>query len=744
VIATPVFRRIYTVRIVEEDGVYLLSEREPVLLTGKIFIRLAPLLDGRHTVDAINAALHGVVDPVSIRLGLAFLQRKGYIVEASEAAPPARLAFWDELGVDADAAERRLSETTVTVHGVGDVAVDLFVESLSKHGVRVGDGGAIAVVLADDYLQPELATINSASMASGQPWLLVRPLGATIWIGPLFRPRESACWECLAHRLRMNRGVDRYIERRAGETSPIRTPHAVMPGTLQVASGVAALEAVRAITGGGGAPLTNRIATMDLLSHRTDTHVVVRRPQCAVCGSGASAAPPPPISLESRPKAFTADGGHRVHGPEVTLQRYGHHVSVVSGAVKHLERVAIPGAPLLHLYNSGENRAAPARDLAALRRSFRSHSAGKGVTDVQARASALCEALERYSGQLQGDEPRHRATFRELGDRAIHPNACMLFSDEQYRRRDEWNARGQRGYHVPEPFDETAALNWTPLWSLTHGRTRYLPLAYCYYGAGEEIGNRWMVANSNGAAAGNNLEEAVLQGFLELVERDAVGLWWYNRVRRPAVDLDSFDEPYFRAIRAEYASRQRDLWVLDLTTDLGIPCFAALSRRLDHPIDQPIFGFGAHLEPRLGILRAVTEMNQFLTWTTADLGAVDAPEPDDMRDWLLTATVAANPYLLPSDDLPRTAPSYPSLCSDDLREDVRRCQAIVEAKGLEVLVLDQTRADIGLPVARVVVPGLRHFWARYAPGRLYDVPVALGWLPSPLHESAVNPIAMFW
>jgi ribosomal protein S12 methylthiotransferase accessory factor len=743
VIATPVFKRTYAVRVIEEDGVYLLSERDPILLKGRIFTRLAPLLDGRHTVDAVNAALSGVAGPIEIQFALSFLQRKGYIVEGSEAASVARLAFWDELGVDADAAERRLRDMAVSVRGAGDVPVDLFIHSLSEHGVRVDAAGAIRVVLADDYLHPDLPAVNSAMLASGGSWLLVRPVGAAIWIGPLFRPGESACWECLAHRLRMNRAVDRYVERRAGGTGPIRTPRPVMPGTLQVACGMAALETVRALAG-SGAPLSDRIVAMDLLSRRTDTHVVVRRPQCAVCGAAASAQPPSPIRLESRPKAFTADGGHRVHGPEVTLQRYEHHVSGVSGAVKHLDRVAIAGAPLLHLYNAGENRAAAVKDLAALRRSFRSHAAGKGVTDVQARASALCEALERYSGQLQGGEPRQRATFRELADRAVHPNACMLFSDDQYRRRDEWNARGQRGYHVPEPFDETAALDWAPLWSLTGARTRYLPVAYCYYGAGEEIGSRWMVANSNGAAAGNNLEEAVLQGLLELVERDAVGLWWYNRVRRPAVDLDSFDEPYFRAIRAEYAARQRDLWVLDLTTDLGIPCFAALSRRLDHPVDQPIFGFGAHLEPRLGILRAVTEMNQFLTWTTVDLDPEGARDPDDMRDWLLTATVAANPYLLPSDEAPRTAAAYPSLCSDDLREDVRRCQAIVEAKGLEVLVLDQTRADIGLPVARVVVPGLRHFWARYAPGRLYDVPVALGWLPAPLSEEALNPIAMFW
>jgi ribosomal protein S12 methylthiotransferase accessory factor len=67
----------------------------------------------------------------------------------------------------------------------------------------------------------------------------------------------------------------------------------------------------------------------------------------------------------------------------------------------------------------------------------------------------------------------------------------------------------------------------------------------------------------------------------------------------------------------------------------------------------------------------------------------------------------------------------------------------MEDKGLEVLVLDQTRPDIGLAVARVVVPGLRHFWARFAPGRLYDVPVELGWVARPLTEDELNPVAMF-
>jgi ribosomal protein S12 methylthiotransferase accessory factor YcaO len=55
--------------------------------------------------------------------------------------------------------------------------------------------------------------------------------------------------------------------------------------------------------------------------------------------------------------------------------------------------------------------------------------------------------------------------------------------------------------------------------------------------------------------------------------------------------------------------------------------------------------------------------------------------------------------------------------------------------GLDFLVLDQTRPDIETPVVRVIVPGLRHFYIRFAPGRLYDVPVKLGYLDQPLTES---------
>ena len=273
-----------------------------------------------------------------------------------------------------------------------------------------------------------------------------------------------------------------------------------------------------------------------------------------------------------------------------------------------------------------------------------------------------------------------------------------------------------------------------------------MPTTFCYYDYPWPEGGPYCVACSNGNAAGNTPEEAILQGFLELVERDSAALWWYNRLRRPAVDLESFGEPYPHQL-AEYLHRhQRDLWVLDLTADLEIPVFVALSRRIAGPLEHIMFGFGAHLDARIALLRAVTELNQMLVWV---LPAESEQQPlaisdKETLDWLQSATLANQPYLVPdSDTRPRKAPHYQGRWADDLRDDVLACQALVQRQGMEMLVLDQTRADIGLPVVKVIVPGLRHFWARFARGRLYDVPVRLGWLPRPLSEEELNPIPMF-
>jgi ribosomal protein S12 methylthiotransferase accessory factor len=214
---------------------------------------------------------------------------------------------------------------------------------------------------------------------------------------------------------------------------------------------------------------------------------------------------------------------------------------------------------------------------------------------------------------------------------------------------------------------------------------------------------------------------------------------------RPAVDLASVDDPFINDLKAHYSGLGRDLWVLDLTHDLGVPAFIAISRRIDRAPEDIIFAPAAHFDARLAVVRALTELIQMLP-------GVETSQPDgtgygyddpEAIHWWRTATLDNQPYLAPSSAAPRRRADYSKHEVVDLREDVFRCQAIVEDLGLEMMVLDQTRPDIGMPVVKVIVPGLRHFWARFGAGRLYDVPVKLGWLSEPTPEAGLNPIPVF-
>ncbi|MEV4193254.1 YcaO-like family protein, partial [Streptomyces toxytricini] len=117
------------------------------------------------------------------------------------------------------------------------------------------------------------------------------------------------------------------------------------------------------------------------------------------------------------------------------------------------------------------------------------------------------------------------------------------------------------------------------------------------------------------------------------------------------------------------------------------------------------------------------------------------PEP---LSWWRNATAANQPYLVADPAAaPRTPADWPVVRTADLLDDVRAITELVRRKGMDLLVLDQTRPDLGIPVTKAVVPGLRHFWPRFAPGRLFDVPVELGRLAEPTPYDQLNPIPLF-
>jgi ribosomal protein S12 methylthiotransferase accessory factor len=734
----PAFKPHYVAVPVDEESVLLLSERKRILLRGRLIVQLTPLLDGARTIDDIVAALATSASESEVRDALASLEMKGYIGEACN-MPRGEAAFWSIQDIEPSSARTRLETASVSLQALGDIDPTPFVAALNIAGIRVtAEGSQLAIIITDDYLRPELTAINDGMLESRKAWLIAKPVGTELWIGPLMRRGFAACWACLAARLRENREIESFAQSRLGGDAALKLPLGATDSSRAIAASLIAGEASRFLAARSLPSLENSLVSLDLLTLTSTAHTVVRRPQCAACGSADVASfsrAGLPITLSSN-RATHTDGGQRTITPEATVACYRHLVSPITGWVSRLEK-APGGNDLMHVWFAGHNFARqPTDSIDALRTSLRSQSSGKGVSEAQAQASGLCEALERASGLFDGTEPRRSARISELPG-AVHPNSLLLYSERQYRERDIGAGR-----RVPMPFDEDREIDWTPAWSLTSEEVRYLPTAFCYYRYPIAPDHQFVYACSNGCAAGNTLEEAILQGFFELVERDAVALWWYNRVPRPAVDLRAFADPWLDRHAEMLKTLGREMWLLDLTTDFGIPVYAAISRRFQGA-EEILLGFGAHGDPRVAALRAATELNQMIAWTGAGDSrnrlAGSIPDSATAR-WLQTATVENQPYLAPLgvNTIAEPEPRW----SDDLRENVIRCRDEVARHGLELIVLDQTRADIGLPVAKVVVPGLRHFWSRFAPGRLYDVPVQLGWLDRPLTEEELNPVEL--
>ena len=628
----PQFNPSYSVETIEADKLFLLSEREVATLSDRYSCQIAALVDGERNIDTIidkiqqslleyqtfvpeASTFFQEVLNVSIQVQYAFLQmvKKGYLIEQNNSLASQVEIFCRHLKIDPDLAHQRLQSTKIAVETFGSVDASDLIKKLEPLHIQVADVGDLTVVLTDDYLNPELLEFNKEALKSQSPWMLVKPLGTIIWIGPLFYPHKTACWECLAKRLRDNRPIEGFIQRQKENSSPLATPLGFLKSTVQTGLGMLATEVFKWIVKGENKQLENNLLAYDTIGLQTQNHPLVKRPQCSSCGDMAQGLTnnPLPVVLRHRKKTFTADGGHRSCSPQETLRKYQHHISPITGVVRELTK--IPGNQLTHNYIAKHHFLSVFDDLASLQQNLGGRSAGKGSTESQAMASGFCEAIERYSGVFQGDEMTEKRSYQQMGDKAIHPNACMNFSQQQYLEREQWNADCPGWFQkIPEPFDEDRVIDWTPIWSLTHQEFKYLPTSYCYYGYHPPYKpDCW--ADSNGCATGNNLEEAILQGFMELVERDAVALWWYNCLEKPEVDLDSFRDPYFQSLKQYYQSLNREIWVLDITSDFNIPVFAAISRRSDEgQAEDIVLGYGAHLAAKIAISRALTEVNQIL------------------------------------------------------------------------------------------------------------------------------------
>ncbi len=731
----PQFAPNFSVYVLPPDVVCLYSEHRKFFLHGELYCALASAIaEGGKSFRELARELERDFPSDKIQEALKRLVDRRYVVRTSRSSAGTAAAYWASLGLLPETAEKNLQKCRVRIQAI-DVqgAVELG-DALAAMGVRIVKRSSdLTVTLVSDYLEERLAELNRQHLSDRSPWLLAQPSGIFPLVGPMFSPGKGACWMCLAERMKRNREV-RALLGRGGARCVAVSPLA--RNTLgQSAIQLASVEIAKAIATDFRTELRDHIVSLDLLGSTVVKHYVAARPQCPACGRKELRDPrraPVPIEPAAGGKLIMTSGGYRTVSSRATVARFRKYVSPLTGVVSRLERMEAD-VPLNTNFHATHNFAPPAQTVNDLRAGLGGASFGKGSTAEQGEASALMEAIERYTGIFQGDEIRMTRRFADFPAReVIHPNKVLLFSDTQYRRGQAPNPDPDEPQR-PIPLDRSAEIEWSPVWSLRDKRFKYLPttLLYFFY-----RGPAAFLADSNGCAAGNTLEEAVVQGFLELVERDAYAIWWYNRVQRPEIDLSQFDDSYIRDVRTQFAETGRRLWVLDVTSDLGVPTYVAITHWMQNGQENIEFGSGTHFDPRIAVLRALTELNQFMSIGFLDGGTGEKSSLDGVTPLRLQD----HPYLTPSNSPAIQPGSGSTFDHHDTREQVMSCVRLAKRAGLDFLVLDQTRPDIQVPVVRVIVPGLRHFYRRFAPGRLYDIPVKLGWRDQPLSEDELNPI----
>ena len=423
--------------------------------------------------------------PEQIHEALKRLLDRRYVVPKSSSTNGAVAGYWASLGLPLETAEKNLEQYRIRVQSIGVQGEAELSAALSELGVRVVKRSHnMTVALVSDYLDEPLAELNRRHLADEKPWILVQPAGVFPLVGPVLSPGKGACWVCLADRMKRNREVRGMLNRseaRRLTASPL-AQHTVGQSGIQLA----AIEIAKAIATGFRTDLSNHIVSLDLTGSTIVKHYVAARPQCSVCGKEELRDPgraPAPIELKGSGRPVMTSGGYRTMSSRATVARYRKHVSPLTGVVSRLERIEVD-LPLNTSYYAKHNFSAPSQTVHELRGALDGSSFGKGSTAEQGEASALMEAIERYSGVFQGDEIRLTRRLKDFpAGEAIPPNNVLLFSEAQYQRGLS-EMPGQDDEPIsPFLFDNETEMEWSPVWSLRDKCFRYLPtsLLYFYY-----------------------------------------------------------------------------------------------------------------------------------------------------------------------------------------------------------------------------------------------------------------------
>ncbi len=332
-------------------------------------------------------------------------------------------------------------------------------------------------------------------------------------------------------------------------------------------------------------------------------------------------------------------------------------------------------------------------------------SQGKGIDVDASRASGLMEALELFHAE-RAALPLRLTSWNEL-----------RFSHEVVPI--ERLARISAGH-----FHQDRALLWCQGSDLFTSETAWIPyeLVHMNYTLPLPSGSGCFVMSSNGLASGNHLFEAVIHGLCEVIERDAITLFRFHEIDRQEslhVDTRTVTDGPCRALLRLYEEAGVAVGVWDATSDVGVAAFrCVIVDREASPfrVMGPVEGMGCHLTREEALRRALTEAAQArLTVIAGSRDDTGRHRYVEARDGNLIQRARERLRV----DGRRPFDATPTSSNETLEEDLAVLLRLLARAGLDrALVVDLSKPEFGIPVVRVVVPGLEtyHHVEGYTPG----------------------------
>lgn len=307
---------------------------------------------------------------------------------------------------------------------------------------------------------------------------------------------------------------------------------------------------------------------------------------------------------------------------------------------------------------------------------------GKGATPVEAHVSAIMEGIERYSAENRDNSLKvGRYTSISADMTALDPQDLIL----------------------PRHADAGMSIPWVTGYDLLENEKIAVPASAVFHPL--SMGYPQLLRTStNGIASGNSLEEAVFHALMEVVERDAWSLVEMTRDTGP--EVVGITDPLACDLLDKFSSAGVEVHLKNITSENGIPTFAAVSD--DLLLKDPALltiGIGTHTSARIAALRALTEVAQ--SRLTQIYHVTNNPASVDIKNRMgYERTRRMNRYWFRSDTKVDFS-DIPSFDSDDFLTDIRLTMDTLRQSGLSrVILVNLTREEIGVPVVRVIVPGL--------------------------------------